>query len=168
MNIFLPPLRPPGAVKEELFIKSCIRCGKCLAVCPYKSIYLMSGLTHNRQTPTINPRKIPCYLCLKCQPVCPTGALQVVEEIEDANMGQAYILTDRCHNYTDGIMCMTCYDRCPLRGQAIVLANGLEPAMTNKCVGCGICDYVCPVQAISLVPKGSNYRPVTAAKLSKG
>ena len=167
MNIFLPPLRPPGAVPEASFVQRCIRCGKCVTICPYQSIHLLGGFGKIRQTPAINPEKIPCYLCLKCPPVCPTGALEPVQDLTRVQMGQAYIRKDRCHNYTDGIMCMTCYDRCPLRGSAVILAYGLEPAMTKQCVGCGICVYVCPVKAISLIPKSANLIPETAAPLAK-
>lgn len=32
------PLRPPGALTEDKFIHTCIKCRKCMEVCPYKSI----------------------------------------------------------------------------------------------------------------------------------
>lgn len=66
-----------------------------------------------------------------------------------------------------GTMCMTCYDRCPLRGTAVVLSGGLVPAMTTACVGCGICDYVCPVQAVEIVPASSRVVPPLAAPTEK-
>lgn len=85
-----------------------------------------------------------------------------IAAMAEANMGQAYILEDRCHNHNGGIMCWTCYDRCPFRGTAIILAGGFTPAVTSACVGCGICEYVCPVmasgaleKAIFVVPKGA-------------
>lgn len=71
-------------------------------------------------------------------------------------MGRAVILEDRCHNYTGGIMCWTCYDRCPLRGTAVMLKDGIIPAITDVCVGCGVCEYVCPVQAVVTVARGDS------------
>lgn len=71
-------------------------------------------------------------------------------------MGRAVILEDRCHNYTGGIMCWTCYDRCPLRGAAVILKDGIIPAITDECVGCGVCEYVCPVQAVVTVARGDS------------
>lgn len=168
MSLFAPPLRPPGATDEATFLRRCVRCGKCVTACPHDSLELMGGLGRSRHTPRVQPRKMPCYLCMKCPPVCPTGALDpTVKEMARAGMGQAYILKDRCHNYTDGTICMTCYDRCPLRGTAVVLAGGLVPAMTAACVGCGICDYVCPVQAVEIVPASCRLTPPLAVPTAK-
>ncbi|MBQ7609263.1 MAG: 4Fe-4S dicluster domain-containing protein [Desulfovibrionaceae bacterium] len=163
MSFFSPPLRPPGAVSEKRFLHLCVRCGQCAAVCPHKSIRLRTGFGLSRRTPEIDPKEIPCYLCMKCPPACPTGALDAsLTEIPKVAMGQAYILKDRCHNYTDGIMCMTCYDRCPLRGSAVVLDHGLNPAMTTACVGCGVCVYVCPADAVTVIPAASPMLPPSA------
>ena len=168
MNLFAPPLRPPGAADEEYFLRKCVRCGKCVTACPYESIELAGGFGRTRRTPQVRPRRKACYLCMKCPPVCPTGALDnSVVEMHRAGMGQAYILKTRCHNYTDGTICMTCYDRCPLRGSAVVLSGGLVPVMTTACVGCGICDYVCPVQAVEIVPASSRLKPPLAAPTEK-
>ena len=164
MNVFLPPLRPPGAAAEEAFLRLCVRCGQCVTACPHKSIELMGGMGRSRRTPRVVAGKTPCYLCMKCPPVCPSGALDAgVTDMARANLGRAYILKDRCHNYAGGVMCMTCYDRCPLRGSAVVLSGGLIPAMTTACVGCGICEYVCPVRAVEIWPASVGGCPENAA-----
>ena len=112
MSLFQPPLRPPGAASEEDFTRLCVRCGRCVEVCPHQSLELMGGFGRQRRTPRVNPRREPCRLCMKCPPVCPSGALDPsVTDMRRAGMGRAYILKDRCHNYTDGTICMTCYDR---------------------------------------------------------
>ncbi|MBQ7457218.1 MAG: 4Fe-4S dicluster domain-containing protein [Desulfovibrio sp.] len=167
MQAFLPPLRPPGALAEKDFIKRCVRCGQCVTICPHKSIILPSFLGRHRGQPIIDPHKKPCYLCMLCPPSCPTGALDpTLSDLTRVRMGQAYIAKDRCHNYAQtGIMCMTCYDRCPLRGQAVVLAMGLNPHMTTACVGCGICVYVCPVAAVTVVPAHASWIPPFAEQI---
>lgn len=158
-------LRPPGALAEKDFLARCVHCGQCAQVCPYGSVRIRTGWGWARHTPEIVPQRVPCYLCMKCPPVCPSGALQShVVEIHNAGMGHAVILRDKCHNFTSGVMCWTCYDRCPLRGTAIVLHDGFIPTVTTDCVGCGICEYVCPVgpdKAIVTLPPGT-FAPANA------
>lgn len=164
MNIFLPPLRPPGAVKESSFRKLCIRCGKCVQICPHASLRLNSTFGSGRLLPYVDPSHSPCQLCMKCPPVCPTGALDPnCTQMEQVHMGHAHILKSLCHNYTNGTMCWTCYDRCPLRGQAIILKDGLVPAVTDACAGCGVCAHVCPTHAIEIVAESSAHIPADAA-----
>ena len=86
-------------------------------------------------------------------PACPSGALRPVAAMKEANMGRAVIFKDRCLNWIEsGTMCMTCYDRCPLRGEGMVLDMGYVPAVGESCVGCGMCEYVCPKNAVAVVP----------------
>ena len=167
INFFLPPLRPPGAASEKSFVALCVRCGKCLEVCPHDSIKLMRGVGKNRLTPYVDPDDHPCHLCMKCPPVCPTGALEpTLTDLNRVKMGQAYILKDKCHNFTDGVMCSTCYDRCPVRGTGIVLEFGITPTMTKDCAGCGVCAYVCPLDAIVIHPLGYDAPPLTSVPLT--
>ena len=163
MNEFHLPLRPPGAQREKTLVKKCIRCGRCAEVCPHNAIRLMGGFGPRRLTPYIDPKIAPCILCMTCTPVCPTNALDNnVKLMEQVRMGQAHIRSDRCHNYTDGIICMTCFDRCPLRNRAVILEMGLTPKMTSRCAGCGNCQYVCPTKAIVVYPKGVPGEPPSA------
>ncbi len=153
MMLRKPLLRPPGAKSEKEFLALCIQCGQCMSVCPYQSLRLHDGFGIDRHTPKVDPSSVPCYLCMKCPPVCPTGALDPsCTETHKASMGQAYIIEKDCHNFNGGIMCSTCYDRCPLRGDAIVLDMGFIPRPTDACVGCGVCTYVCPVKAVKTEP----------------
>lgn len=164
MNIFLPPLRPPGAIAENKFRKACVRCGKCIEICPHDCLKLDAAFWRAPLLPVVEPADAPCQLCMKCPAACPTGALShECDQMEKAGMGRAYILVSRCLNHTGGAMCWTCYDRCPLRGRAIVLQDGLTPAVTEDCVGCGVCEHVCPHKAVTVVAASSDYRPPDAA-----
>lgn len=161
---FDSPLRPPGALAESKFRRLCIRCGMCIETCPHGSLRLAHGFGRGRHTPYLSPLEMPCHLCMKCIPVCPTGALDPsCHEMEDVKMGLAYILKTGCHNFTNGPMCWTCYDRCPLRGKAIILKDGLTPAITKDCAGCGVCAHVCPQKAITIVPASCSAIPADAA-----
>jgi ferredoxin-type protein NapG len=88
-------LRPPGALDEDVFLASCIKCGQCLQVCPPQVIEL-AGISQGFGigTPYIIPREGGCILCsgLPCVLACPTGALAHELSLgKDAEMGLAVI-----------------------------------------------------------------------------
>ena len=88
-------LRPPGALDEDIFLASCIKCGQCLQVCPPQVIKL-AGISQGFGigTPSITPREGGCILCsgLPCVLACPTGALAHELSLgKDAEMGLAVI-----------------------------------------------------------------------------
>lgn len=162
-------LRPPGAVREDMFMELCIRCARCIEVCPYDSIH-RADLYEKLQigTPYIFAEHRACYLCMKCPPVCPTGALNPkLEEPEKVRMGIAVINQDTCLNFLyyeeemKGVstgyaqLCNTCYNVCPFTDDAILLDKFILPVITEKCTGCGICVEKCPTQ-----PKSINVYPV--------
>jgi len=143
-------LRPPGAVPEKDFLHRCIQCGQCAQACPFDCITLKTGWFHSG-TPVIDPRVSPCKLCMRCSAICPSDALEDVP-IEKSRMGLAKLNKDECHTWMGFILCRSCFERCPLKGKAILLDKGIYPVITDQCVGCGICEYVCPKKAIVTVP----------------
>lgn len=170
-NFFkLNRLRPPGAVGEEMFMELCIRCARCIEVCPYDSIH-RADLYEKLQigTPYVFADKRACYLCMKCPSVCPTGALNPkLIEPEKVRMGIAVIDQETCLNYKyfrdeekgvsdDGLaqLCNTCNNVCPFTDEAIFLDKFILPVVTDKCTGCGICVEKCPT-----TPKSINIYPV--------
>jgi len=151
-----PPLRPPGALDEEAFAARCIRCGRCAEVCPYRALRPAgAGLGLEAGTPEVVAREAPCWLCLRCPPVCPTGALAPVASAREVRMGRARVAPDRCYAH-QGVLCRTCLDACPLVGEAITQDDELRPVVTDRCVGCGLCEHRCPAgaPAIFVEPRG--------------
>ncbi len=159
-------LRPPGAVPEQIFPSKCIRCGRCVEVCPYNSIRpldVRSGIYAG--TPLIFVRDIPCYLCMKCVAVCPTGTLQPIAQ-EETRMGLAVIDKHACITWNEELaLCRTCYNVCPFKEKAIKL-DELRPVVIDEfCTGCGLCVHGCQVtqkngkKAINVEPIYSS-RPV--------
>lgn len=147
------PLRPPGAVAEERFPATCLRCGKCAQACPFGTIVLgglFDGLEH-MGTPIIHPRTTPCYLCLKCPPVCPSGALRrTLRRQEEVGMGTAVIDSTLCLAW-QGTLCRSCYDDCPIFDGALRMDDQLQPVVDSaRCVGCGICEHVCPAEPAAI------------------
>ncbi len=138
-------LRPPGAVPEKLFAGKCIRCGRCVEVCHFHSIKLLDiRAAVFAGTPIITADKTPCYLCMKCTQVCPTGSLKDIPA-EKTRMGLAIINRHLCYSWNDNIICKTCYDACPYKEKAIVLDQFRPVVVDDNCLGCGLCCHACPV-----------------------
>ncbi len=154
-------LRPPGAVPEDLFAGRCIRCGRCVEVCPYHAITLLdirAGVFAG--TPLIAVEQIPCTLCMKCVQVCPTGTLARIGQ-EQTRMGLAVINRFTCLAWSGKTLCRTCYDKCPFKNRAIVL-DRLKPVIReDTCTGCGLCTHACPVTD-DLGLKAVNIEPIYA------
>lgn len=72
-------LRPPGALVEDKFLASCIKCGQCVQVCPVEAIEIADiNDGFGMGTPYIDARAQACdFSCdgLQCVLACPTGAL---------------------------------------------------------------------------------------------
>ncbi len=164
-------LRPPGAVDETRFMSLCIRCNRCMEVCPYGSIK-RAGLGPFIGTPYVFPERKACYLCMACCRLCPTGALNPrLRDPEKVTMGKARIDTSLCYSHLFlehdvlpdtsgkkiGALCNTCYNVCPLPDKAIMLEKNLFPRILDGCVGCGICVERCPTRparAVNVIPAG--------------
>ena len=163
-------LRPPGAIKEDNFLTTCIKCGLCVEACPFDVLMLAKPGDHKPLgTPYFIPRKDPCRMCedIPCVPVCPTHALdeKLVSkdnklDINLAEMGIAVIDANSCIAFW-GIQCDACYRACPIFGQAITIdysrdqRTGKHAFLTpvvhaNACTGCGLCEHACVTEKASI------------------
>ncbi len=153
-------IRPPGAIEEYRFLGKCIRCFLCGEVCPNKAIKfggLKEGLV-NLGTPYIQPRDQGCMLCMKCNHICPTGALEPIKDdleeiLSKVRMGRAEVERGLCYAYNNRL-CGFCYGACPLPDIALSIDHFTRPTVTDKCVGCGLCEKIC-IQ----VPQAIRVRP---------
>ncbi len=154
-RLVAPPLRPPGARPEREFTGLCIRCGRCAAVCPYRSL-VPAGWEYGRHagTPVVLPRSVPCYLCMECPPVCPSGALDPITDKRAVRMGLAEVNPNTCYAFL-GILCRTCVDECPLGEAALIQDGQLRPVVLPGCVGCGVCEKVCPTLEPAIVVRAA-------------
>jgi MauM/NapG family ferredoxin protein len=161
-------IRPPGATLTD-FGALCIRCGACVRVCPTQGLQpsLFEGGVQNLMTPRLVPRLGYCsYSCNACGQVCPTGAIPelTLEDKQHTPIGLAHIDRDRCLPWAYNIPCIVCEEACPVADKAIWLeeveavnAQGemvslQRPRVIKElCIGCGICEYQCPMGGESAV-----------------
>jgi NAD-dependent dihydropyrimidine dehydrogenase PreA subunit len=85
-----------------------------------------------------------------CPSACPTGALDRITDKREVRMGIARVNTDTCYAF-NYILCRTCVDECPLGRAALDQDAQLRPVVRNACVGCGICEKVCPAPEPAIV-----------------
>jgi len=138
-------LRPPGALPEAEFMKACIQCDLCAQVCDRSAIRFFTEDFEGRvraHTPYVVAAEAACDLCLACTQVCPTGALMPLSQMENVNMGLAFIEENLCLPYINQGGCGACYTICPVN--AVYLEAQRYPrVIEEKCVGCGLCEEVC-------------------------
>ena len=224
-------LRPPGALEEQPFLASCIKCGQCVQVCPVEAIKLADlDEGFGVGTPYIDARGQACdFSCdgLQCVLACPTGALtHEINFPHQADMGLARVVRpDSClavqgrgfegqargaaftgklryesvdrwnpipvreHPY-DLALCDLCVRQCPIEiriaqcaagkppsgderqcppQHAIKLepmadagsVKGMRPVILEGCVGCGVCEMICPVEPTVILVDSSDSRAMS-------
>jgi polyferredoxin len=165
-------IRPPGAreVNEDVLgMSKCIRCSECMRACPTNAIQpsaFEAGL-EGFGAPIIIPRMGYCeFSCNICGQVCPVQAIPPLrlEEKQKQVIGKAYIDESRCIAWSDHQNCIVCEEMCPLADKAIQLEEKevwskdnavvlvkLPHVLREMCIGCGICEYKCPVNGESAI-----------------
>lgn len=145
-------IRPPfSRYKEEDFLSTCIRCGKCMEVCVSNTLqpaYFEAG-AEGLMTPVIKPEIAGCEgTCNACGQVCPTNAIFPFtrEEKFSMKMGTAKLELDRCIGYTENVDCNECVKVCPTQAIKIDVLDGVpKPVIieASQCTGCGSCETAC-------------------------
>jgi len=165
-------IRPPGARMELDFLSTCARCGQCLKVCPTNVIQpaVFDAGIEGFFTPQMDFRRAYCdWNCNECGKVCPTQAIRELslEQKRLKVIGRAYIDRNTCIPWAENRDCLVCQELCPTPTKAIVFrseaveqptgtagtGSGSGQTATVKlpfvvpelCIGCGICEFNCPV-----------------------
>jgi len=160
-------IRPPAALEEKDFIGRCVRCGNCMKVCITNGLQpaMFEAGYDGIWTPRLVPEIGYCeYRCTLCGNTCPTGAIPKItlEQKMLTPLGVAEVDRSLCIPWAEGKECIVCQEHCPVPEKAIKLDLGdgvQKPRISEElCVGCGICQYKCPVRparAIRVVPRNS-------------
>ncbi len=160
------PIRPPGSVPEEQFLRLCVRCGECFNACPtglLRPVGLGSGL-ERLWTPRADTDFSACApSCNVCGQVCPTGAIRPMPLADKriARMGLAGVDQKTCLPWAGRGDCRMCVDACGQAGYEALEFRLVHPeldefgmpvegsgylapfVLTEKCVGCGRCQSTC-------------------------
>lgn len=148
------PCMPPGAGNIADFNARCTGCQLCIANCQGKVLtpalfeYGIAGVGQ----PIMDTENGFCdYDCNRCSSVCPAGALKplTLKEKKRVRVGMVTYYPDRCVVVRKNVACGACAEHCPTGALHMVkYKNSLTiPEVTPElCIGCGGCEYICPVK----------------------
>jgi polyferredoxin len=168
-------IRPPGSVKEDDFLKRCIRCGQCMKICPTNALHpaLLETGWEGIFSPILMAEIGYCeHFCTLCGEICPTGVIRELTSDEKfgraspppIKIGTAFFDKGKCLPWAFGTTCIVCEEWCPTSPKAIWLEDTevidrdgniknvrLPHIDIDKCTGCGACEYACPVSGKAAV-----------------
>jgi len=156
-------IRPPGAIPETEFLRTCIRCGECMKSCLTNTLQpcLWESGFSGLWTPRMDPRLAPCdQNCNVCGKVCPTQAIRSLslEEKTHAKVGTAVLRKEMCLVWAQNKICLICDEICPYNAIVFRPVEGYRRpvVIASKCNGCGYCEQRCPVKGESAIVVGPN------------
>ena len=156
-------IRPPAALPEAQFLDRCVRCGQCMKACPSNALQpAWGGLGHaglaGLFAPVLTPRRGACEPdCNVCGQVCPSAAIRPlpVAQKQWAKVGTALVVPGRCLAFSMDRRCVVCQEVCPYGAIDLVQIEGhtapVPVVKSNRCFGCGYCEFHCPVRIPAIV-----------------
>ncbi len=141
----IPPQapRPPWALAEGEFLRSCDRCAACVQACPEGIL-----LRGHDGLPQLAFQRGECTFCGECAAACPTGTLR--------RTGAPWMATPGIEPgclALNGVICRVCAEHCDqgaIRFRLVAGGHALPELELAACNGCGACVAPCPVQAMSV------------------
>ena len=147
-------------------------------------------------SPVVTPKIGYCEpSCVLCSEVCPTGAIWQItpkekgwvvgvgQQSQPVRLGLAFYDRGRCLPWAMATDCIVCEEWCPVSPKAIYVeeAQVVDAAGNTKtlkqpridpsrCVGCGACEYACPLQdrpAVAVTSIGESRSPASQILLNR-
>ena len=148
---------PPGSVSVRHFLEHCTGCQLCTAVCP--SQLLKPSITQWGILGLIQPfmdfsKGFCVHACERCSEVCPAGAILPLspQQKRTEKIGTAIFNPSLCVVQTEGTDCAACGEHCPVQAIEMIPFGSQQRSLfiphihSEVCIGCGACEYVCPVR----------------------
>lgn len=154
------PITPAGSVSIRNFTQHCTACQLCVSICPNQVLRPASALTRLMQPEMSYERGYCRPECTKCSEVCPAGAIRPVTTADKSaiQIGHAVYLYENCVVNTDGVECSNCARHCPTGAIQMLPSIANDPnspklpvVNTERCIGCGACEYLCPARPFSAI-----------------
>ena len=153
-------LTPPGSLGIKHFSQHCTACQLCVSVCPNQVLRPSGGLLTLMQPEMSYERGYCRPECVKCSEVCPARAIRPItkEEKTAIQIGHAVWVKANCIVETDGVECGNCARHCPSGAIQMVPRDVDNPESlkipvvnTERCIGCGACENLCPARPFSAI-----------------
>ena len=154
------PIVPPGAQGLRHMAQHCTACQLCVSVCPTGVLRPSTDLKTLMQPESSYERGYCRPECTKCSEVCPAGAILKITPADKSaiQIGHAVWIKENCIPLTDGVECGNCARHCPTGAILMVPsdpADGLSAKIpvvnTERCIGCGACENLCPSRPFSAI-----------------
>lgn len=151
---------PPGAQGLRNMASHCTGCQLCVSACPNGVLRPSTKLEWLMQPESSYERGYCRPECTKCSEVCPAGAIRriSVEEKSSTQIGHAVWVKENCIPLVDGVDCGNCARHCPAGAITMVSSNDDDPEArkipvvnTERCIGCGACENLCPARPFSAI-----------------
>lgn len=152
---------PPGSVSFSNMKACCTGCQLCVQVCPNHIIRPTVDFDFFMHPQLDFTAGFCATDCTKCSDVCPAGSIKplTVEEKSSVKIGTAVVDYDSCLS-AKGERCGNCSSRCLSGAIQMVNKDGEEgkkiPVVNESiCIGCGACEYYCPVGTVASMEQAS-------------
>ncbi len=154
------PITPAGSQSIRNFTQHCTACQLCVSVCPNQVLRPSSSLSRLMQPEMSYERGYCRPECTKCSEVCPAGAIRpiTVADKSSTQIGHAVYVYENCVINTDGVECGNCARHCPTGAIQMLPSIADDPnspklpvVNTERCIGCGACENLCPARPFSAI-----------------
>lgn len=151
---------PPGARSISNLTSHCTACQLCVSACPNGVLRPSTEFDSLMQPESSYERGYCRPECTKCSEVCPAGAIRpiTVADKSSVQIGHAVWVKDNCVPLTDGVECGNCARHCPVGAITMVLSDKddenspkIPVVNTERCIGCGACENLCPARPFSAI-----------------